>query len=730
MPSRRNKMKKLRNRRRNENRNVAEPVEEEKILPAQKPNEEPVQDGDDLDDWTESWKACKEGNGVWGGRGRGGRGIQRRNIHGTYDDIIVEGVTLAYDGKILLNRSRLALAHNRRYALIGPNGCGKSTLLRRLSRKSLPGVPLSVKIAYVSQELPGNDKESAVSVLVKALAASGNERDAEAKVLVEEQKNLEELITGEGGEEEEEMVERLCQISERLEYLGIDENGELKKSELKRRRLEAKTQTDQALKLLKRLGFTNKQASELPTAHLSGGYRMRLALACALISRPDVLALDEPTNHLDLPGVLWLQKFLHRACNADVDTKTQKSDILRVKTVIFVSHDRIFLDAVATDIIQFEMRTKTLSYHPMGYAEFVEIEEQKKLFKQRTFDKGNKKIEEAKNFLKKVKQQASVASKKTKCRGFDTNLQKVAKSRMMKAEKAGYFRSDGRRYRMWVVKKIDAKAMRRPEKVTAEEIKREREIQFKFPKVEKASLRLADDSTPLISLENVVCGYRFQKDDGKNAWKVILRDVNLNINLKSRVAVVGPNGAGKSTLLNVIRGSLPQARGSLTSNRNVRIACVSQHHIESLKSHLDRTPTELLCEKFSNVSPLDARSHLGAFGLVGKLAIGKIRSLSGGQKARLALSLVTWTRPHVLILDEPTNHLDMASLDGLSNALNVFEGAVVVVSHNQDFLCRVCNELWWVEGGKVRVRNVDTTSSNVRDDFFTLFQKYAEATAT
>ncbi|GAB5359115.1 hypothetical protein AAMO2058_000516900 [Amorphochlora amoebiformis] len=750
MPSRRNKRKKLRAK----NSTKKSPAASSRQAPvgtsASEAVTKPAQE-DELDDWTAAWIETKAGNGVWGGRGRGGRGIQKRSIHGPVTDIVVEGVTLAFEANVLLERTRLMICRNRRYALIGPNGSGKSTLLRRLARGTLPGVPLSAKISYVSQELHGLSSETAVSTLVKSLEASENKRECEAKALIEEQSHLEDMLTpADGGEavtEEEQgpLVARLCEISERLEALGVDDTtGEIRPEEHKKRAEEAKGRTQRAENILKYLGFPAKMLKN-STSTLSGGFKMRLALACACVGSPDVLCLDEPTNHLDLPGVLWLEKFLRKACPtveeaAELKTKTTKKaagtgkqrDVgirdLKVKSILFVSHDKWFLDAVSTDTYVLDPRTKSLTLHPHPYGEYVEMSQQRLKNKSRIFDKASKKEAKAQAAVAKAEANAIAAAKGGK--GFDQNRVKSAKQMARKAERAGRFRSDGRRYKQNVLRKLDMSLVRRAEKVSAEELKEERNIKFKFPPVDAASLRLASASAPVISLENVACGYAIKVKDMrgeiKDAIRAVLKGVSLQVALRSRVAIVGANGAGKSTLLKVLTGDLSAVRGSVTRHRNLKIAIVAQHHIDALERHLDISPVDLICKSNTNVSALDARSHLGAFGLAGKLALKKIRDLSGGQKARVSISLVTWQKPHILILDEPTNHLDMRSLDALADALNAFQGGVIVVSHNQDFLCQVCTELWRVEGGTVLVRRGSNEETDAKARFESVFQAYAK----
>ncbi len=678
---------------------------------------------DQLDDWSQAWVDCKNGDGVWGGRARGGRGVQRHSVMGKVGDVSLEGVTLAYESNMLLERSRLRVTQNHRYALIGKNGCGKTTLLKRLARGMVPGWPLAMRCGYVEQELPGSDRtvEQMMADAEAGGARGGSGGGGRKAVLLEEQKRLEDEIDEEDPDEDD--MARICEIEEELEKLEEEqsENGESggkpggNPKSLKNR-------------LLRALGFTDDMRN-MPTRRLSGGYRMRLALACVLLQEPEVLLLDEPTNHLDIEGVVWLERFLRRACPSEEEAKEKKKSKggkgvkagsdghrIRVRAVVFVSHDTAFLDAVATDIINFQ--EKKLHYFPGTYSEFKEITEQTQTMKERLFENRQRKEKEALDFAK-----AQVASKSLKRskkgHDIDPKKQRQAKSKLKKAStRAGFYRSDGRRYKTKSLRKLDESSIRLPERISAADLRKDRMLRFRFPGCSADALRLSTPSEPLYELDG--CNL---SPDGKTC---ILKSVSASITLGSRIGVVGQNGAVKSTLLSTIAGRFDVigSHGTVVSNRNLRVAHVAQHHVEELEQHLDKTASQLLQSRNSSVTDLKARTHMGAFGLPGRLAMVPIRTLSGGQKARLALALATWSKPHIILLDEPTNHLDLNSLEALSLALKDFEGAVLLVSHNRGFLCSVCHELWWVRDGKVKVHK---TAESSTEGFSSLFQKFCKA---
>lgn len=223
----------------------------------------------------------------------------------------------------------------------------------------------------------------------------------------------------------------------------------------------------------------------------------------------------------------------------------------------------------------------------------------------------------------------------------------------------------------------------------------------------------------MITMED--CCFRYDTTEDKAApW--LLQDLSLNVSYGSRIAIVGKNGAGKSTLLNLMSGNLTVNSGEFHSHPNLKVAHIAQHHIEHLGSYLEMSPVDYFMQQQKAKDEQEARHFLGGFGLVGPLALQQIGTLSGGQKARLAFATVLSEEPHVLILDEPTNHLDKDSLESLAAAVEKFQGAVVVVSHNQDFMSRCANEMWTVANGRVKVEVADGELVT----FDNLFEKYKE----
>jgi ATP-binding cassette subfamily F protein 3 len=220
-----------------------------------------------------------------------------------------------------------------------------------------------------------------------------------------------------------------------------------------------------------------------------------------------------------------------------------------------------------------------------------------------------------------------------------------------------------------------------------EDIVQDPTFAFEFPSPDA----LQHDSC--IECSNVTFGY--------NRENILLRDVNLNVSMGSRIGILGANGAGKTTLINLFTGNLKPVEGEIKRNHSARVAVFMQHHVDQLKLHM--SPLDLLLQLFPKNHPQLVRRHLGRFGMVGDLATQTIGTLSGGQKSRVALSIITWKKPHVLIMDEPTNHLDLETIEALIMAVTGFEGACVVVSHDQHFLQQVGQEFWGVADQQVRV---------------------------
>ncbi|KAL2643802.1 hypothetical protein R1flu_011389 [Riccia fluitans] len=410
--------------------------------------------------------------------------------------------------------------------------------------------------------------------------------------------------------------------------------------------LDSDAAESRASKILAGLGFTPAMQGR-PTKSFSGGWRMRISLARALFVQPTLLLLDEPTNHLDLRAVIWLEEYLMRW----------------KKTLIVVSHDRDFLNSVSTDIIH--LHDEKLHFYKGNFESFEKMYEQKRT-------ENNKKYENYEKQLKAAKRSGSKAQQ-----------DKVKDRAKMAAGKEA--KSKGK-----------SKAAPGEDQVVAEAPQRwsDYEVKFHFPEPTELT-------PPLLQLMDVGFSYPGRED-------FALTNIDVGVDMGTRVAIVGPNGAGKSTLLNLLAGDLLPTEGQSRQSQKLRVGRYSQHFVDLLQ--MDETPVQYLLRLHPDQegpSKQEAvRAKLGKFGLPSHNHLTPIVKLSGGQKARVVFTSISMARPHILLLDEPTNHLDMQSIDALADALDEFTGGVVLVSHDSRLISRVCedeerSEIWVVEDGTV-----------------------------
>jgi len=380
------------------------------------------------------------------------------------------------------------------------------------------------------------------------------------------------------------------------------------------------------------LGFRVDELNN-PVNSFSGGWRMRLQLARALMCPSDILILDEPTNHLDLDALVWLEAWLQRYAG----------------TMIVISHDREFLDAV-TDVTLHIDHAK-LTRYGSNYSGFEILRAQQMELQQASFSKQQDKIAHLQKFITRFKAQASKA--------------KQAQSRV--------------------------KALERMEKVAPLLADAEFTFGFKEPN---------NLPNPMLAISDSSFGYVV--DD---VPKAILQGVSKSVLAGQRIGILGANGQGKSTLVKTIARTMPLLAGTLTEGKGLNIGYFAQQELDVLHpndnplEHMIRLAKELGSNEPSREQ--DLRNFLGTFNFSGDMVKQSVGSMSGGEKARLVLAMIVWQRPNLLLLDEPTNHLDLATREALSMALNEFEGTVMLVSHDRALLRAVCDEFWMVGRGKV-----------------------------
>ena len=516
-------------------------------------------------------------------------------------DVHLRNISVSNGGADLIADADVVLAYGRRYGLIGRNGTGKTTFLRALAARQIPGLPDNCQVLHVEQEIVGDGTR-----VIDAVLSCDPERTRllaeEAALMAADESATSEVSGVSSGE-------RLAAVAKRL----ID--------------IDAHDAEPRAASILAGLSFDSAMQQQ-PTSSLSGGWRMRVALARALFVQPDVLLLDEPTNHLDLHAVLWLQEYL----------------LKWPKTVVAVSHAREFLNVICTDILH--LHSRTLTSYRGNYDTFEKTAKERLRCAKAAADNQLARRAHMQAFIDKFR--------------YNANRAALVQSRI--------------------------KALERMAEVS--EFIDDPDYCFKFPAPPDPV------GPPVISFNNVSFAY-------PGGGPELFKNLDFGLDTSSRLAIVGPNGIGKSTLLGLISGTLEPTKGHVYNNPKVRLAIFSQHHVDGLDLAL--TPLKYMAKCFPDAKDPVHRSHLASFGVTAELATQAMYTLSGGQKSRVALAKVTWTKPHILLLDEPSNHLDIDAIDALIAGLTEFKGGVLMVSHDQYLIEATVDELWAVEGGRVTV---------------------------
>ncbi|XP_055501839.1 ATP-binding cassette sub-family F member 3 [Leucoraja erinacea] len=511
-------------------------------------------------------------------------------------DIKIENFDVSYGDRALLNGADLHLAYGRRYGLVGRNGLGKTTLLKMMSARGLR-IPSHISILHVEQEVVGDDTLALQSVL---------ECDTVRESLVCEERELTAKMNiglGNGTESG-----RLTEIYAKLEEIEADKAPA------------------RASVVLAGLGFSSKMQKQM-TREFSGGWRMRLALARALFAKPDLLLLDEPTNMLDVRAILWLENYL----------QTWQS------TILVVSHDRNFLNAVATDIVY--LHSQRLETYRGDYENFIKTKEERLKNQQREYEAQHQYREHIQVFIDRFRYNANRASQ--------------VQSKLKLLEKL-------------------------PE---LKPLEKEPEVTIRFPdNFEKLS-------PPILQMTEVDFNY--------NPESPIFKDLSVSADQDSRICIVGENGAGKTTLLKILLGDLAPVQGIRHAHRYNLFGYFSQLHIPFLRLNICAVLI-FFHYGFSGRTEEEYRHQLGGYGISGDLAVRPVASLSGGQKSRVAFAQMTMPRPNFYILDEPTNHLDMETIEALGISLQKFKGGVILVSHDERLIRMVCRELWVCGCGTVK----------------------------
>jgi ATP-binding cassette, subfamily F, member 3 len=396
--------------------------------------------------------------------------------------------------------------------------------------------------------------------------------------------------------------------------------------------IDAHTAEARASTILKGLGF-EKDRQNAPTSELSGGWRMRVALAAVLFSQPDLLLLDEPTNYLDLEGTLWLEKYL----------------ATYPYTVFMISHDRDLLNKAVNSIVHLEHRK--LTFYKGNYDTFEETRRMQMELNNKSREKTLDQIAHLQKFVDRFKAKATKA--------------KQAQARVKMIEKL------------------------KPPAAMFDESS----APFTFPNPKKVP------ASPMMTFDQVAVGY---------GDKVVLRHITNRIDPDDRIALIGVNGNGKSTFAKLLAGDLKPMSGEMRKSKGLEIAYFAQHQMDKLKP--EQTPFEHVIPLMPYDSEAKRRSRVAQMGLTTSRMDTKVQNLSGGERARLLLGLVTFGGPGMLILDEPTNHLDIDSRDALVAALNDYTGAVLIISHDRHLIDATADKLWIAQNGTIEEFDDDLDS--------------------
>ncbi|MFC2305679.1 MAG: ABC-F family ATP-binding cassette domain-containing protein [Neisseria elongata] len=510
--------------------------------------------------------------------------------------IEIKNLTLQRGLKVLLDQAALSLAPGRRVGLIGKNGSGKSSLFALLkgeitADKGDVSIPKHWKTAAVAQETP-------------ALEISA----------------LDYVLQGDGE----------LQLFQTALHEAEAKNDGMKQAEYhaKLEEIDAYSAPARAAKLLSGLGFSQEEHSQ-PVKSFSGGWRMRLNLAQALMCRADLLLLDEPTNHLDLETVLWLENHLSGLpC-----------------TQIIISHDRDFLNATTTQTV--ELSDQKLTLYGGNY-DFYQAERARRLAQQQAaYLKQQAQIKHLQSFIDRFKAKATKAVQ--------------AQSRM--------------------------KALDKLERIAPAHFDSGFSFEFDSP---------AHLPNPLLQLDKADLGY---------GGEPVLHGIDLSLESGARYGLLGVNGSGKSTFIKTLAGELNVLSGRIVRSDKLNIGYFAQHQLDTLRP--DQSPLWHIQKLSPDVREQEIRNFLGSFNFVGDAALQKTEPFSGGEKARLALAMIVWQKPNLLLLDEPTNHLDLDMRHALTLALQSFQGALIVVSHDRSLLEATTDSFLLIEQGRLKTFDGD-----------------------
>jgi len=503
--------------------------------------------------------------------------------------ISLQDISLRRGTQLLLEHADLGIHSSQKTGIIGKNGSGKTSLFRLLMGELHADtgdleIPAGLRKAQMLQETAGSDR----SALDYVIDGDSHYRDVERKLAKAEQADDDHELARLHGE-----------------FDGMD----------------AWSIRNRAEQLLSGLGFSIEEFGK-PVNEFSGGWRIRLNLAQALMMPSDLLLLDEPTNHLDLEATLWLQQWLLRYQG----------------TLLLVSHDRSFLDAVVNHIVSFENRKLILTRG--NYSAYERQRAERLAQQQAEYEKQQSRKKDIEDFVRRFRAKATKA--------------RQAQSRL---------------------KELDRMKDIAPAHVDSP-------FQFSFREPDKLP-------PSLLSCESISIGYDVP----------LVTDFSANIRSDSRIGLLGANGQGKSTLLKVLAGELPLLNGEISRNDHLKIGYNAQHQVDALDGHA--TPMQLIQRISPEAREQEIRDFLGGFDFRGDRVTETVGHFSGGEKSRLGLAMVVWQKPNLLLMDEPTNHLDLEMCHSLEMGLQGFPGALILVSHDRHLLSNTVDQFFLVRYGKI-----------------------------
>lgn len=501
--------------------------------------------------------------------------------------ISLNNVVLMRGHQVLVEDASLMLRGGQRTGIIGRNGAGKTSLFKALAHE--------IPIEQGSIDMPNGMRSSTMSQETPGSARTALEFVIDAHV---EFRRIEKALEDAEARHDHNALAKLHSELELIDGYNVTNRGE---------------------QLLSGLGFS-KDMYHKPISSFSGGWRVRLNLAAALMCPSDLLMLDEPTNHLDLEATVWLEQWLQRYEG----------------TLLLISHDRTFLDSVIDQVISFENR-KLIAYAG-NYSAYEKLRAERMALQQALYEKQQRRRSEIEAFVRRFRAKASKATQ--------------AQSRL--------------------------KELNRMQDIAPAHI--DSPFSFHF-----SSLDQLPDF--LMQVDALCIGF----------GSPLVSNINLGIRSDTRIGLLGFNGSGKSTLLKVLAGQLKELSGEISPARKLRIGYYAQHQVDEL--NLDATPFELIQRLERKAHAQEIRNFLGGFDFRGDRIDEQIKIFSGGEKARLALAKVVWEQPNLLLMDEPTNHLDLDMVHALTVALQEYEGALIIVSHDRHLLGNTVDEFYSIHKG-------------------------------